>query len=141
MRNSLYDAGNDAAAQVYEDLEEINHVTIQRQQIEEEQAYEHGQDIQVEGDIWEDDNIAFGWLREIPECEEDDEIGSSVCSEEQEDEERESWDSSEEDDSEEDDDLPDVPDEASSVLEIDAAAYDSLYKLALHGQSRGLLQL
>ena len=90
----------------------------------------------------EDDNIAFGWLREIPECEEDDEIGSSVCSEEQDDEERESWDSSEIDDSEDDDDdddLPDVPDEASSVLEIDTAAYDSLYKLALRGQSRGLL--
>ena len=42
MRKSLHNSGNDAAAQVYEDLEEIGHVAIQRQQIEEEHAYEHG---------------------------------------------------------------------------------------------------
>ena len=86
---------------------------VQRYQIEEE-----------EEDIFEDAGMTLG-LREIPECEEDEENGSPVGRLVP---------------ADEDDDLPDVPDEASSVLAIDAGAYDHFTQIALCGQSRGLMR-
>ena len=85
---------------------------VQRYQIEEEE------------DSFDDADMTLG-LREIPECEEDEENGSPVGRLVP---------------ADEDDDLPDVPDEASSALAIDAAAYDHFTQIALCGQSRGLMR-